>query len=248
MQRKHNKTSTREKANNLNLHKACTCKKAHINQPAPAKQPTSLLKRTLQVVFPQGNVRKGKIQFDILDEEEDIQQETKPQGEGDDPILELAKKLSLDSLQEKGKGEGKDPDFELAVKVSLDSFQAQRQAPVGGVADPVILLLRKIQKLPRYDTSEKIVHESSSTTDSERIESGTEATTPKVDKEQGEEASTTVTSEERMVVHAEDQAGSDPGKGNESTKDQAGPDPGESHAALVDQSLSPHYDSSYGLP
>ncbi|GKC97157.1 reverse transcriptase domain-containing protein, partial [Tanacetum coccineum] len=68
---------------------------------------------------------------------------------------------------------------------------------------------------PQDDTSEKVVHESSSITNSERTESGTEATAPKVDKEQGEVASTTVTSGVRIFVRTENQAGSDPGQGHE---------------------------------
>ncbi|GJV12381.1 hypothetical protein Tco_1353922 [Tanacetum coccineum] len=63
-----------------------------------------------------------------------------PQGEGDDPDLELAKKMSLDAHQEKGEGESADADIERAIKVSLDpSFLPQGQAHVGGVAirDPV---------------------------------------------------------------------------------------------------------------
>ncbi|GJQ99319.1 hypothetical protein Tco_0398205 [Tanacetum coccineum] len=75
---------------------------------------------------------------------------------------------------------------------------------------------------PEDDTSKKVVHESSSTTDSERTESGTEAAAPKGDKEQGEVASSTVTSGVGISVRAEDQAGSDPGKAHEAL---AGPDP-----------------------
>ncbi|GJY95927.1 putative ribonuclease H-like domain-containing protein [Tanacetum coccineum] len=51
-----------------------------------------------------------------------------------DPDLELAKKLSLETHQEKGKGEGDDADLELAIKLRLDpALLPQRQAPVGGV-------------------------------------------------------------------------------------------------------------------
>ncbi|GJW03146.1 hypothetical protein Tco_1562002 [Tanacetum coccineum] len=153
----------------------------------------------------------------LLDDE--AQQEPVPQGEGDDPALELAKKMSLDAHQEKGEGEGADADIERAIKLSLDpSFLPQGQAPVGGVAirDPVsettpklpevvgkgkaivteeqvahslidlskkksttdqFILVRRDQaphdsttgpsSQPEDDTSEKVVHESSSTTDSE---------------------------------------------------------------------------------
>ncbi|GJW33609.1 hypothetical protein Tco_0053641 [Tanacetum coccineum] len=75
---------------------------------------------------------------------------------------------------------------------------------------------------PEDDTSEKVVHESSSTTDSERTESETEVAAPKGDKEQGEVASSTVTSGVGISVRTKDQAGSDPGKAHEAL---AGPDP-----------------------
>ncbi|GKG14790.1 hypothetical protein Tco_0354390, partial [Tanacetum coccineum] len=145
------------------------------------------------------------------------QQESVPQGESDDPTLELAKKMSLDAHQEKGEGEGVDADIERAIMLSLDpSFLPQGRAPVGGVTirDPVLpevvgkgkaivteeqvayslidlskkkrtmdqfILVRRDQaphdstngpsSQPEDDTSEKVVHESSSTTDSERTES-----------------------------------------------------------------------------
>ncbi|GJV50069.1 hypothetical protein Tco_1440281 [Tanacetum coccineum] len=75
---------------------------------------------------------------------------------------------------------------------------------------------------PEDDTSEKVIQESSSTTDSERTESETEATAPKGDKEQGEVASSTVTSGVGTFVRTEDQTGSDSGKVHVSL---AGPNP-----------------------
>ncbi|GKG09123.1 hypothetical protein Tco_0337869, partial [Tanacetum coccineum] len=75
---------------------------------------------------------------------------------------------------------------------------------------------------PEDDTSEKVVHESSSTTDSERTESESEAAAPKGDKEQGEVASSTVTSGVSIPVRTQDQARSDPEKAHEAL---AGPDP-----------------------
>ncbi|GJX05303.1 hypothetical protein Tco_0191219 [Tanacetum coccineum] len=156
----------------------------------------------------------------------------------DDPDLELAKKMSLDSHQEKGEGEGADADMERAIKLSLDpAFMPQGRAPVGGVMirDPVSETTPKLPKVvgkgkaivteeqvahslidlskkkrtmdqfilvrrdqaphdsttgpssqPEDDTSEKVIHESSSTSDSERTESETEAAAPKGDKDQGE--------------------------------------------------------------
>ncbi|GJY00957.1 retrovirus-related pol polyprotein from transposon TNT 1-94 [Tanacetum coccineum] len=42
--------------------------------------------------------------------------------EGDDPDLELAKKMSLEAHQEKGEGEGDDANMERAIKLSLGSL------------------------------------------------------------------------------------------------------------------------------
>ncbi|GJU94326.1 hypothetical protein Tco_1319082 [Tanacetum coccineum] len=87
-------------------------------QDSASKQPEPVTKRappkkpTTTTPF-----RKGKPSFQLVDEDDEAQQEPVPQGEGDDPALELAKKMSLDAHQEKGEG----------------------QAPIGGVAirDPV---------------------------------------------------------------------------------------------------------------
>ncbi|GJY88489.1 hypothetical protein Tco_0503117 [Tanacetum coccineum] len=128
----------------------------------------------------------------------------KGEEEGNDPDLELAKKLSLETPQEKGEGEGDDADLERAIKLSLDpAFLPQGRAPVGGVTirDPKkrttdqFILVRRDQtppdsttgpsSQPEDDTSEKVIHESSSTSDSERTESETETAAPKGDKDQG---------------------------------------------------------------
>ncbi|GJT05190.1 hypothetical protein Tco_0839652 [Tanacetum coccineum] len=187
-------------------------------KPPSSKQPKSPTKKPSKRKLPQ-KVRKGKPSFQLVDEDDEAQQESVPQGESDDPALELAKKMSLDAHQEKGEGEGADADIERAIKLSLDpSFLPQGQAPVGGVAirDPVsettpklpevvgkgkaivteeqvahslidlskkkrttdqFILVRRDQaphdsttgpsSQPEDDTSEKVVHESSSTTDSE---------------------------------------------------------------------------------
>ncbi|GKF96367.1 hypothetical protein Tco_0289102, partial [Tanacetum coccineum] len=127
---------------------------------------------------------------------------------------------------------------------SLDpSFLPQGRTPVGGVTirDPVsettpILpeVVGKGQAItphdsttgpssqPEDDTSEKVIHESSSTSDSEQTESETEAAAPKGDKEQGEVNSSKVTSGVSIPVSTQGQAGSDPEKAHEAL---AGPDP-----------------------
>ncbi|GJS35404.1 hypothetical protein Tco_0533786 [Tanacetum coccineum] len=108
-------------------------------KPPSSKQPKSPTKKPSKRKLPQ-KVRKGKPSFQLVDEDDEAQQEPVPQGEGDDPALELAKKMSLDAHQEKGEGEGADADIERAIKLSLDpSFLPQGQAPVRGVAirDPI---------------------------------------------------------------------------------------------------------------
>ncbi|GJS22477.1 hypothetical protein Tco_0451109, partial [Tanacetum coccineum] len=262
-------------------------------KPPSSKQPKSPTKKPSKRKLPQ-KVRKGKPSFQLVDEDDEAQQESVPQGESDDPTLELAKKMSLDAHQEKEEGEGADADIERAIKLSLDpSFLPQGQAPVGGVAirDPVsettpklpevvgkgkaivteeqvahslidlskkkrttdqFILVRRDQaphdsttgpsSQPEDDTSEKVVHESSSTTDLERTKSETEVAAPKGDKEQGEVASSTVTSGVGIYVRTEDQAGSDPGKAHEALagpdpepmqEDQTGSDSGKVHVSLA---------------
>ncbi|GJV59933.1 retrovirus-related pol polyprotein from transposon TNT 1-94 [Tanacetum coccineum] len=88
-------------------------------KPPSSKQPKSPTKKPSKRKLPQ-KVRKGKPSFQLVDEDDEAQQESVPQGESDDPALELAKKMSLDAHQEKGEGEGADADIERAIKLSLD--------------------------------------------------------------------------------------------------------------------------------
>ncbi|GJX52439.1 retrovirus-related pol polyprotein from transposon TNT 1-94 [Tanacetum coccineum] len=66
-----------------------------------SKQPKSPTKKPSKRKLPQ-KVRKGKPSFQLVDKDDEAQQESVPQGEGDDPAFELAKKMSLDAHQEKG--------------------------------------------------------------------------------------------------------------------------------------------------
>ncbi|GJS95407.1 hypothetical protein Tco_0802375 [Tanacetum coccineum] len=69
--------------------------------------------------------------FPTVEEDDESQQESVPQEEGDDPDLELAKKMSLEAHQEKGEGKGADADMERAIKLSLDpAFLPQGRAPL----------------------------------------------------------------------------------------------------------------------
>ncbi|GJW86904.1 hypothetical protein Tco_0162244 [Tanacetum coccineum] len=90
-------------------------------------------------------------------------------------------------------------------KSTTDQFILQRrdQAPHDSTTGP--------SSQPQDDTSENVVHESST-------KSRTEASAPKVDKEQGEVASITVTSGVGISVRTENQAGSDPGQGLEAQR------------------------------
>ncbi|GKG08445.1 hypothetical protein Tco_0334277, partial [Tanacetum coccineum] len=81
---------------------------------------------------------------------DEAQQESIPQREDDDPDLELAKKLSLETPQEKGEGEGDNADLERAIKLSLDlAFLPQGRAPVGGmtIRDPVSEATTKLHEV-----------------------------------------------------------------------------------------------------
>ncbi|GJZ80960.1 hypothetical protein Tco_0645954 [Tanacetum coccineum] len=165
---------------------------------------------------------KGKAYFPTLLRRYEAQQESIPQEEGDDPDLELAKKMSLEAHQEKGEGE-------------------------------------RPSSQPEDDTSEKVIHESSSTSNSERTESETEVVAPKGDKDQGEVDTSTVTSgvsipvSDPKIAHEalagpdpepmkEDQTGSDSGKLHEALagpdpepmkEDQTGSDSGKLHVSLA---------------
>ncbi|GKA59650.1 hypothetical protein Tco_0758963 [Tanacetum coccineum] len=93
------------------------------------------------------------------------QQESIPSKRDDDPDLELAKKLSLETPQEKGEGEGDDADLEQAIKLSLDpAFLPQGRAPVGGVTirDPVSEATPKLHEVvgkgKAVVTEEQVAH------------------------------------------------------------------------------------------
>ncbi|GJX98410.1 hypothetical protein Tco_0355429 [Tanacetum coccineum] len=88
---------------------------------------------------------------------------------------------------------------------------------------------------PEDDTSEKVVHESSSTSDSERTESETETAAPQSDKGQDDVDSSTVTSGVSIPVSVPEKdhealAGPDPEPMNE---DQTGSDSGKLHVSLA---------------
>ncbi|GJV02273.1 hypothetical protein Tco_1335842 [Tanacetum coccineum] len=192
------------------------------------------------------------------------------QGEGVDADIERAIKLSLDPsfLPQRQAPVGgvtiRDPISETTPKLPEVVGKGKAIVTEEQVAHSLIDLSKKKRTTDQFilvrrdqaphdlttgpssqiedDTSEKVVHESSSTTDSERKKSGTEAAAPKGDKEQGEVASSIVTSGVGISVHTEDQAGSNPGKAHEALagldpepmqEEQTGPDSGKVHVSLA---------------
>ncbi|GJS71796.1 hypothetical protein Tco_0704637, partial [Tanacetum coccineum] len=183
-------------------------------KPPSSKQPKSPSKKPSKRKLLQ-KVRKGKPFFQLVDEDDEAQHEPIPQGEGQAPVGGVAIK---------------DPVSETTSKLPEVVGKAPHDSTIGPSSQP------------EDDTSEKVVHESSSTTVSERTKSGTEAAAPKGDKEQGEVASSTVTSGVGISVRTKDQAGSDPGKAHEALagpdpepmqEDQTGSDSGKVHMSLA---------------
>ncbi|GJU42193.1 hypothetical protein Tco_1195150 [Tanacetum coccineum] len=136
--------------------------------PAPTKNPS-------KHKLPQ-KVRKGKPTFQLVDEDDKAQQESIPQKEGNDPDLEIAKKMSFGSASWiKGEGGNKkrggtvrgvtirDPISKTTPKTARSSRPGKRplrdQSPHDSKTGP--------SSHPEDDTSEKVIHESSSTSDSE---------------------------------------------------------------------------------
>ncbi|GJZ98482.1 hypothetical protein Tco_0670935, partial [Tanacetum coccineum] len=233
-----------------------------VKQTKPAPSPT---KKPSKRKLPQ-KIRKGKPTFHLVDEDDEAQQESNPQEEGNDPDLELAKKLSLETHQEKGKGEGRAPVGGVTIRDPVSETTPKLHEVVGKgkavvseeqVAHSLIdmskkkrssnqfILARRDQTPPDSttgpfsqhddDTSDKEIHESSSTSDSERTESETETAAPKDDKDQGEVDSSTVTSGVSIPVL-------DPEKAHEALagpdtepmeEDQTGSDSGKLHVSLA---------------
>ncbi|GJQ92128.1 hypothetical protein Tco_0003267 [Tanacetum coccineum] len=174
----------------------------------------------------------------------------KGEGEGDDADMERAIKLSLDPAflpQGQAPVGGvtiRDPVSETTPKLPEVVGKGKAIVTEEQVAHSLIdlskkkrttdqfILVRRDQtphdsttgpsSQPEDDTSEKVIHESSSTSDSERTESEAEAAAPKDNKDQGEVDSSRVSSGVSIPVSTQGQAGSDPEKAHEAL---AGPDP-----------------------
>ncbi|GJU99909.1 hypothetical protein Tco_1329180 [Tanacetum coccineum] len=132
----------------------------------------------------------------------------------DDPNLKLAKKMRFGALQKREKVEGMYSILKQTLKmpevVRQGKGPLRDQAPHDSTTGP--------SSQPEDETSVKVIHESSSTSDSEQTESETEAAAPK------------------------GQAGSDPEKAHEALagpdpepmqEDQTGSDSGKVHVSLA---------------
>ncbi|GJR03640.1 hypothetical protein Tco_0526624 [Tanacetum coccineum] len=115
-----------------------------VKQSKPAPAPT---KKPSKHKLPQ-KVRKGKPTFQLVDEDDEAQQESIPQEEGDDPDLELAKKMSLEAHQIKG---SKRRCFMLTcnelLSLAWTSLSAQRKTERNRSAAPKVTKI-KMKKTP----------------------------------------------------------------------------------------------------
>ncbi|GJT02667.1 hypothetical protein Tco_0823836 [Tanacetum coccineum] len=105
-----------------------------VKQSKPAPPPT---KKPSKRKLPQ-KVRKGKPTFQLVDEDDEAQQESIPQEEGDDPDLELAKKMSLEAHQEKRRRIRTKSETEAAApKGDKDQDEVDTSTVTSGVSIPV---------------------------------------------------------------------------------------------------------------
>ncbi|GKA75174.1 hypothetical protein Tco_0781552, partial [Tanacetum coccineum] len=189
-----------------------------VKQSKPAPPPT---KKPSKRKLPQ-KVRKGKPTFQLVDEDDEAQQESIPQEEGRTPVGGVTIRDPVSEATPKMHevvGKGKVIVTKEQVPHSLIDLSKKKRT-----TDQFILARRDQthhdlttgpSSQPEDDTSEKVIHESSSTSDSERTESETEATAPKGNKDQDEVDMSTVTSGVSIPA-------SDPEKAHEAL---AGPDP-----------------------
>ncbi|GJX03855.1 retrovirus-related pol polyprotein from transposon TNT 1-94, partial [Tanacetum coccineum] len=243
---KNTKKTPQESASEQPATKRAPPKKPTTTTPVkPSKPAPALTKKPSKHKLPH-KVRKGKPTFQLVDEDDEAQQESVPQEEGDDPDLELAKKMSLDAHQEKGEGEGADADIERAIKLSLDpAFLPQGRAPVGGVTirDPVSETTPKLPEVvgkgKAIVTEEQVAH---SLIDLSKKKRTTDQFILNEQKELGEVDSSTVSSGVSIPVSTQGQSGSDPEKSHEALagpdpepmkEDQTGSDSGKLHVSLA---------------
>ncbi|GKA40081.1 hypothetical protein Tco_0732674, partial [Tanacetum coccineum] len=226
--------------------------------PPPTKKPS---KRKLPQKVRKGKPTFRLVDEDDEAQQESIPQEE--EGEGDDADIERAIKLSLDPAflpQGRAPVGGvtiRDPVSETTSKLHEVVGKGKAVVTEEQVAHSLINLSKKKRTTdqfilvwsdqtphdlttgpssqPEDDTTEKVIHESSLTSDSERTESETEATAPKGDKDQDEVDMSTVTSGVSIPIsdpakEYEALAGPDPKPMKE---DQTGSDSGNLHVSLA---------------
>ncbi|GJR43360.1 hypothetical protein Tco_1311463 [Tanacetum coccineum] len=219
-------------------------------KPPSSKQPKSPTKKPSKRKPPQ-KVRKGKPSFQLVDEDDEAQQEPVPQGEGDEPLSELAKKMSFGCASRKGEGECADADIERAIKLSLDpSFLPQGRAPVGGVtirdlvSETTPKLPEVVGKGKAIVTEEQVAH---SLIDLSKKKKNYGSVYP-VRRDQAPHDSTTGPSSQLKMIHQRKTVAPKGNKKNKvkysstvtsgvgisvRTEDQARSDPGKAHEALA---------------
>ncbi|GKF62454.1 hypothetical protein Tco_0182508, partial [Tanacetum coccineum] len=159
-------------------------------------------------------LEKESLLSNLLMKTDEAQQESIPQEKGDDPDLELAKKMILEAHQEKGEGRApirgvmiRDPVSEATPKLHEVVGKGKAIVTEEQVAHSPIDLSKKKRTTDQFILArQKVIHESSSTSDLERTESETEAAAPKGDKDQDDVDTSTVTSGVSIPVSDPEQA------------------------------------------
>ncbi|GJV93523.1 hypothetical protein Tco_1541336 [Tanacetum coccineum] len=155
-----------------------------VKQSKPAPPPS---KKSSKRKLPQ-KVRKGKPTFQLVDEDDEAQQESIPQEEDDDPNLDPRTWYLRFLPNQVGAP---------VRRVTIQGYKCPEATPklhevvgkgkaVAG-SNPHEFNNRNPPSQPEDDTSEKVIHESSSTSYSERTESETETAAPKGDNRSKEE-------------------------------------------------------------
>ncbi|GJY90955.1 reverse transcriptase domain-containing protein [Tanacetum coccineum] len=253
------KKTPQESASMQPATKRATPKKPTTTTPVkPSKPAPSLTKKPSKRKLPQ-KIRKGKPTLQLVDEEDEARQDDDPDL---DLAKKLSLEAHQEKVDEEGRAPVggvtiRDPVSETTSKLHETVGKGKAVVSEEQVAHSLIdmskkkrttdqfILVRRDQtppdsttgpsSQPEDDTSEKVIHESSSTSDSERTESETETASPKGDKDQDDIDTSTVTSGVSIPV-------SDPEKAREALagpdpepmkEDQTGSDSGNLHVSLA---------------
>ncbi|GJV02056.1 hypothetical protein Tco_1335625 [Tanacetum coccineum] len=212
-------------------------KKAHIHHPSHKPSQLLLDKETCQATLPQKLERK-RPSFHLCDRSDEAQQESLPQGEGNDPDLGNGQKLSWETHQEKEEKKGEYPVSEQRHKLHEVVGKGKAVVTEEQVAHSLIDLSKKKRTTDQFILVRRDQTPPDSTTgpssqpDKKKFQ---KPLRPKDDKDQGEVDSSTVTSGVSIPV-------SDPVKAHEALagpdpepmkEDQTGSDSGKLHVSLA---------------